>query len=64
MRDTSGPAREGSSENKEGYIFITEERVERGEDHLLPHSWAEIKAYSIGSSFDPIWFNWDCHGAI
>ena len=33
------------------------EKVRRGEDHLLPHSWADIKAYITSSSFDPIWSN-------
>ena len=64
MRVTSGPAREHSPEYKEGCFFIIKENVGRGEDHLLPHSWADVKAYIISSSFRPIWFNWDCHGAI
>ena len=64
VRDTSGQAREHSPENKEGYIFIIKEKVGRGEDNLLPHFWADVKAYILSSSFDPIWSNWDCHGAI
>ena len=65
MRDTSGLARECSSpENKECYIFIIKEEVGRGEHHLLPHSWADVKAYIITSSFGPMWFNSDGHGSI
>ena len=65
MRDTSGLARERSSpEKKEGYIFIIKEKVGRGEDNLLPHSWVDVKAYIISSSFGPLRFNWDCHGTI
>ena len=64
MRATGGQARERSPKNKEGYIFIIKEKVGREEDHLLPHSWVDIKAYISSSSFDPIWSNWDCHGAI
>ena len=65
MTDTSGLTRERSSlENKEGYIFIIKEKAGRGEDHLLSHSWADVKAYIISLSFGPIWFNGDCHGAI
>ena len=36
----------------------------KGEDHLLPHSWADVKAYIISLSFSPISFNWNCYGAI
>ena len=41
MRDTSGQAREHSSEDKGGYILKMKEKVGRGEDHLLPHSWVD-----------------------
>ena len=54
MRDSSGQARERSPKNEEGYVFIIKEKVGRGEDHLLPHSWADVKAYIISSFFDPI----------
>ena len=64
MRDTSWTAGEHSPENKEGYIFIIKEKVGRGEHHLLPQSWADVKAYIISSSFDPSWSNPDCLGAI
>ena len=64
MRDTSGQARENCPENKEAYIFIVKEKVGRGEDHLLPHSWVDGKVYIISSSFGPIWSTQDCHGAI
>ena len=64
MRETSGQARERSPENKEGYIFIIQGKVGRGEDHLPPHSSVDVKAYIISSSFDPVRFNRDCHGAI
>ena len=54
MRDTSRQARQHSPENKEGYIFIIREKVERqGEDHSLPHFWIDVKVYVISSSFDP-----------
>ena len=49
----------GKAQNKEDYIFIIKEKVGRGEDHLLPHFWVDIKAYIITSSFDPTWFNGD-----
>ena len=64
VRDTSWQAREYSPENKEGYVFIIREKLEQEEDYLLPHSWVDIKAYIIISSFDPIRSNWDCHGAF
>lgn len=64
MRDTSKLAKEYSSpEDKEGYIFIIKEKAEQGEE-LLPHFQVDVKAYIIGSSFDPMWFNQGCHGAI
>ena len=54
MRDTSRQARQHSPENKEGYIFIIREKVERqGEDRPLPHFWIDVKVYIISSSFDP-----------
>ena len=66
MRDTSRQARESSPENKEGNTFIIKEKAAGmgGEGHLLPHSWADVKAYIINSSFGPIWLNQDHHGAI
>ena len=64
MRDTSELAKECSPENKEGYIFIIKIKMERGEDHLLPRSWADVKIHIISSSFDPAWSKWDCHGTI
>ena len=57
-RELSGP------QNKEGYSFIIKETAGRGEDHLLPHFWADTKADIISSSFGPMWSNQDCHGAI
>ena len=64
MRATGGQARERSPKNKEGYIFIIKEKVGREEDHFLPHSCVDVKAYIISSSFDHICSNWDCHGSI
>ena len=58
VRDTSRQAREHSPEDKEGYVFVIKE------DHPLPHFWVDVKAYVIISSFDPILFNWGCHGTI
>ena len=49
---------------EEGYLFIIVGKVGRGEDHLLPHFRADVKAHIISSFFDPIWSNWDCHGAV
>ena len=56
VRDTSRQAREHSPEIKEGYIFIIKEKVEWEENHLS-HSWVDVKAYLISSSFDCIWSN-------
>ena len=50
VRDGSGQAKEHSPENKDGYIFIIKEKMGRGQDHLLPHFWVDIKAYIISSS--------------
>ena len=63
VRNTSRQARECSPENKEGYVFIIKEKVDWEENHLS-HSWVDVKAYLISSSFDPIWSNWECHGTI
>lgn len=50
---------------EEGYLFIIVGKVGRGEDHLLPPFWVDIKAYiTTSSSSDPIWSNWDGHGTI
>ena len=56
VRDTNSLAGEHSTENKEGYIFIIKEKVEWEENHLS-HSWVDVKAYLISSSFDCIWSN-------
>ena len=65
MSETSRLTKECSSpENKEGYIFIIKEKAGREEDHLLPHSWVDIKASIISSSFGPLWFTQDGHDAI
>ena len=54
MRYTSRQARQHSPENKEGYIFIIREKMERqGEDHPLPHFWIDVKVYIISSCLDP-----------
>ena len=34
------------------------------QDHLLPHSWADVKTYIISFSFGSLWSNQACHGAI
>ena len=49
---------------KEDYIFQINEKVRKGENHFLLHSWADVKAYIISSSFDPIWSNQDCHSVF
>ena len=63
VRDTSRQARECSSEDKEGCIFIIKEKVGSEEDHLLSPK-VDIKAYIISFSFVPIWSNRGCCGAI
>lgn len=64
MRDPSRQAREHSLQDKEGYIFIIQETVRRGVNHLLPHVWIDVKVYIISSPFNSLWSNWDCHGTI
>ena len=46
---------------KEDYIFQIKEKVRKGENHFLLHSWADVKAYIISFSFDPILSNGDLH---
>ena len=47
VRDGSGQAKGHSPENKDGYIFIIKEKMGRGQDHLLPHFWVDIKVTSL-----------------
>ena len=56
MRDTSRQAGNGVSLlRREWYVSIVEERTGKGEDHLLPRSWVDVKACIFSSPFDPVW---------
>ena len=47
VRNARGQVRACSPENNEGYVFIIKEKAGRGENHLLPHSWAHTKPTSL-----------------
>ena len=63
MEDTSRPAREHSSKNKGGYIFVIKEKwgKEKTIFFLMLGQMSRLTSIPL---LNPIWSNWDCHVAI